>query len=316
MGGRLRRYAVRGALLLAVGLLGLALVREWHDVARSARELGLVTVVLAVAAVTAAVGVSVLAWRALLAGLGAPLPLRAATRIFFVGQLGKYLPGSVWPVLAQMELSRDHGVSRVQAATASLVLLGLAVPSGGLVAAATLPVSSPSALDEYGWVLLVVPVTLVVLHPAVLGALLDRVLALLRRPPLPQRLALPAVATAAGWTIAGYLAYGVGVWLLARDLDAGGGAGRLLLLSLGGYALAWTAGFLVIVVPAGAGVREAVLVLALSPVLSVGAATLLALIARLLATVADLIWAGVGLASRPRPVPPAPDSHKEQALPG
>jgi hypothetical protein len=33
-------------------------------------------------------------------------------RILFLGQLGKYLPGSVWPVLAQMELGKTYRVPR------------------------------------------------------------------------------------------------------------------------------------------------------------------------------------------------------------
>ena len=32
-----------------------------------------------------------------------------AARLFFVTQLGKYLPGAVWPVLAQMRIGREHG---------------------------------------------------------------------------------------------------------------------------------------------------------------------------------------------------------------
>jgi hypothetical protein len=40
-------------------------------------------------------------WQTILADLGSRLRLTVAARIFFVGQLGKYLPGSVWPVVMQ-----------------------------------------------------------------------------------------------------------------------------------------------------------------------------------------------------------------------
>ena len=43
------------------------------------------------------------------ASSGSPLPLAVARRVFLLAQLGKYLPGSVWPVLAQTELGRDLG---------------------------------------------------------------------------------------------------------------------------------------------------------------------------------------------------------------
>ncbi len=45
-----------------------------------------------------------LAWRRVLADLGSPLHLAPAGGVFFVGQLGKYLPGSVWSIVAQAEM--------------------------------------------------------------------------------------------------------------------------------------------------------------------------------------------------------------------
>jgi uncharacterized membrane protein YbhN (UPF0104 family) len=94
-------------------------------------------------------------------------------------------------------------------------------------------------------------------------------------------------------------AYGLHLWLLVRSTDTGGRA-DLLLLSLGAYALAWTAGFLVVVAPAGAGVRELALIAALSPVLDAPAALAVAVLSRVLMTLGDLLWAVAGAALRPR----------------
>jgi uncharacterized membrane protein YbhN (UPF0104 family) len=295
-----RWWLVRGALLLALGLLALALISQWREVRDSFHLLTVGGVIASGIATVLAVGTTVLSWRSLLAGLGARLPLRAAVRIFFVGQIGKYIPGSVWPVLAQMELSRDYGVSRPKAASASLVVLALAVPSGGLAAAVTLPFVSAKALASYWWALAVVPLFAVVLTPPVLSRLLALAFRLLRRPPLDEPLTLRPIMAGAGWLLLSFLWYGLATWLLLRDLDPDVSGARLVLLSVGAYALAWTAGFLVLVLPAGAGVREAVLVLALAPAIASGPATLVALVARLLATVADLVWAAVGVALRGR----------------
>ncbi|WP_372512148.1 lysylphosphatidylglycerol synthase transmembrane domain-containing protein [Frankia umida] len=295
-----RWWVTRGALVVALGLLALALVSQWNDVRESFSLLTVSGVVSSGVLTVLAVGTTVLSWRALLAGLGAKLPLRAAVRIFFVGQIGKYIPGSVWPVLAQMELSRDYGVSRPKAASASLVVLALAVPSGGLAAALTLPFVSADALAQYWWALVAVPVFAVLLCPPVLSRLLERAFRLLRRPGLDVPLTLRPIAAGAGWLLLSFVWYGLATWLLVRDLDPEIGGARLVTLSLGAYALAWTAGFLVLVLPAGAGVREAVLVLALAPAIASGPATLVALVARLLATIADLVWAAVGVALRQR----------------
>ncbi|WP_374121939.1 lysylphosphatidylglycerol synthase transmembrane domain-containing protein [Frankia sp. AiPa1] len=296
----LRWWLTRGALVVALGLLALALADQWKDVRDSFSQLTVGGVGSSGVLTVLAVGTTVLSWRALLAGLGAKLPLRAAVRIFFVGQIGKYIPGSVWPVLAQMELSRDYGISRPKAASASLVVLALAVPSGGLAAAVTLPFVSAHALASYWWALVCVPVFAVLLFPPVLSRLLSLAFRVLRRPGLDTPLTLRPIAAGAGWLLLSFCWYGLATWLLVRDLDPQVGGARLITLSVGAYALAWTAGFLVLVLPAGAGVREAVLVLALAPAIASGPATLVALVARLLATVADLVWAAAGVALRQR----------------
>ncbi|ONH30450.1 hypothetical protein BL253_13965 [Pseudofrankia asymbiotica] len=303
-----RAWLVRVALLVAAGLLVVVLVDRWHEVSASIRELSVVGVVGSGVATVVAVGLTVLSWRAVLAGLGARLPLRAATRIFFVGQVGKYIPGSVWPVLAQMELSRDYGVARPRSAAASLIVLALAVPCGGLAAAVTLPFVSQDALTSYWWAFAAAAAFMLLLWPSVLRRLLALAFRLLRRPAMTEPIPGRAVLAGAGWLLVSFGCYGAATFLLARDLGASIDGPRLLVLAVGGYALAWTAGFLVLIVPAGGGVREAVLVLVLSPALARDPALVLALVSRLLATVADLVWAGVGVALRPRTAPqPPPD---------
>ena len=80
-------------------------------------------------------------WQRLLAGLGSPLPTTAAARVLFIGQLGKYLPGSVWPVLAQMELGTVYRVPRHRSASASVLAMLASLLTALLVAAVTLPLT-------------------------------------------------------------------------------------------------------------------------------------------------------------------------------
>ena len=108
----------------------------------------------------------------------------------------------------------------------------------------------------------------------------------MRRPPLPQPIAGRAVLRVAGWSAGSHLLLGLQAWFLALDLGAAGPA--VLPLAVGGFALASVAGLLALPVPAGAVVREAAIVVALSPVLPRGSALLLALLSRVLLTVGDL----------------------------
>ena len=300
-----RRAAVRLAVLLVLLLaLAVALRHRWAEVRPLLGQLSLPATGLATACVLAGVFSSYLAWRAILADLGSPLPLTAGMRVFFLGQLGKYLPGSIWPVAAQMELGRDYQVPRRASGAAVVVTMLLLLGTGLLLAVLALPLSGPAVSGRYWWVLLALPVALVALYPRVLNRLLDRALRLARREPMPTPLSPGGILRAAGWATAMWGLYGAHVWVLAHDL--GVSAAGLPLRAAGAFAAAWCIGFLLVVAPAGAGVREPALVLLLAPAVPATRALVIALVSRLLFTVGDLGWGGVALLARRRPPLPAP----------
>ena len=283
--------------LLALTLLALAIARQWDAVVDALGRMGPGWFALSLLAALVGLGFTSLAWRTLLADLGSPLPLGPATRVFFLAQVGKYVPGAVWPFVAQMELGKSLGVPRPRSAVAGLLFVGLHCATGLLVASATLPFASPEAAERYWWVLAMTPVLLVGLHPRVLSPLLDRAFWLLRRPPLDRRLTVANTVRACGFLLVTWLFYGLSLLALAGPLGLSG-AGALF-LATGAYALAWSAGVMVLgLVPAGIGVREVVLGAVLLPVLPAGATTAVVAASRVVQTLGDALWAvvaGVGL---------------------
>ena len=289
------------AVLLLAGLT-YAVVSQRDALREGLSRMSFATLVGALVALLVGLVLSMLSWRAVLTEVGSPLPVPVAARIFFVGQLGKYLPGSVWPLLTQMALGKAAGVPRTRMGAAGLVALGLSVVTGSVAGVLCLPAVGGGVYLAATVVLVVVG--LVSLHPAVLNTVLSTGLRLARREPLESPLRLRGIAVSSGYLLACWLAFGVQAWLLVRAV--GGHDAVALPLSVGAFALASTLGLLFIVAPAGAGVREAVLVLGLSPVLSAGEATTVALVSRLLVTVADTLVAGGALlvARRSGAVPP------------
>lgn len=288
--------------LLRAGLAGLVLVflatavfRQRRELASQLDKVSPAVVLAALGCVLAGLYASMLSWRAILADLGSSLPLRAAVRVFFLGQLGKYVPGSLWQVIAQMELGRDYAVSRARTATAGALVLVVGLTSGLVVATALSPLSGLHGRGRLVFFLL--PVLLAFLHPRLLNATLDRGLAVLRQPALERQLSWSGLLRGLGWFLVSWVCFGVQVWVLARGMGTGGV--ELLLLATGAFAVAWVFGFLVLFAPAGAGAREAALVLALSPALSRASGTLVALISRLVLTVGDVLWGLLAAALHP-----------------
>ena len=278
--------------------LGLAVANRWDEVRPQLGQVSPAAVAGAFAYCLLGLLASMLAWRALLADLGSPLPVRAATRVLFLGQLAKYLPGSiVWAVIAQTELAHDHGVPRKRGASAGIVLNLVTLGVGLLVALLALPeLLSDDAPHWLHWSPLLVPIGLACLTPPVLTWTCGLVFRVLRRPPLDARFSWSGVGIAVLALLGTWLAYGLQITLLGWSLGAD--PAGLLLPATGAFAAAWCAGFLVVVVPTGAGTREAVLTLALASLLPGGSAAALtiAVLSRLLLTLADVAAALIGVA--------------------
>ncbi|MCW2722606.1 lysylphosphatidylglycerol synthase transmembrane domain-containing protein [Pseudonocardia sp.] len=292
------RTAVRVLVVAAfAGAVVWVLASRWQEVQPLLGRLSAGSVLGALAAVLAGIFGTFLCWRALLADLGSPLPVPGAMRVFFVGQLGKYLPGSLWPVLAQMELGRDYKVPPRASGAAVAVFLVVIVGTGLVIAVPSLPLLADGAVATYWWTLIALPVAIVVAAPPVLNRLIGTALRLARRPALPQPLTLGGIARAAGWALLSWIAYGVHVWVLALQLGATP-TPWLLLVATGAFAAAWAIGFLVVVAPAGAGVRDAALILLLAGVLSAPQATVIAVLSRLMFTVGDVAWCLPALVAR------------------
>jgi uncharacterized membrane protein YbhN (UPF0104 family) len=294
-----------GLLVLAGGLAVYGLASQWAQVQAALAKLDGYDVAGAALCAIAGLGCMMLAWRALLADLGSPLPLPATIRVMFVGQLGKYVPGAVWAVAAQVELARDYAVPRRRSATASLVGMAVTLVVGLVAAAVTLPLTSAHAVRQYWWVLAIAPLVAICLHPGIVKFGLDLALRVLRRPTLEGSVSGGGMTRALGWTTLGWLCYGAHAWFLISVFA--GKAPHVFALSLGAYALAWAVGFLIVFFPGGIGPRELALVAVLAPVMPSASALVVALASRVVMTAGDLVWAGVGLAiGRTSPGKPAP----------
>lgn len=282
-------------LLVAVAFAVLALASQWDEAGERIGDLSVARVGLAALCTVGSLVASFLAWRETLAGLGDRLPVATAARIFFLGQLAKYVPGSIWAIVGQMELARVHGVRRERTATAGIVVLVISLAMGLTLGLLAVPALLDADSELYASsVLLLIPLA-VVLHPKVLTWLVQRGLRLLKRPPLESALSLTTIWRVAVFSILSNGLLGLQIWQLA--VDVGGEGWALLALAVGGYGLAASVSLVVIPLPAGAGLREAILVLLLAPEIGAASATLVAILARLLLTVADVAAAGLAAAA-------------------
>jgi glycosyltransferase 2 family protein len=294
-GPRRRLLRLLLATLIVLGCVYL-LSREGDNLVTAVRRLSAGRMALSgVAAIAGTVCIELL-WFALLTGFGVRAGRRDAAEVFFVSQLGKYIPGSVWPVLAQVQLGARWGAPRRVMLGANILLLVVVTTTGIVVGGLLLPWSSPDGLRRYWWLLALLPPLLVLLHPRAVMATINRLLEWAGREPLDARLSNSGMARALLWGVVAWMLLGSHLLIL---MTAYGPIGPLEAVAVvGGMGLAWAAGLAFIPAPAGAGVREAVLVLTLGPFVGAAAALAVALASRVLLLIADVALAGISVGLR------------------
>lgn len=306
-----RRTVLSAVQLLALAGAALYLWRAgrdgWSDVARFARAPEPAQLLAASLLTVGTYGFLVATWVTSLAWWGQRLAYGDAARIWFLTNLSRFVPGAIWQFAGMSAMAMAHGVSAVAATGAVLlqqvVLLGTGVVltlafAPRLLLPASLAVSPVTAALAAVAGAAALTALLPLMMP-VLGRFTTRVF---RRPlpwPAPRAGAFAAYVVA---LLAPWLAYGVAFWLFGRAFLGESAPG--LMLAVSAFISSYVAGILVVIAPAGLGVREAALVAALSPSLGGERALFLALASRLWLVLLEIISALI-VTSLPRPPRPA-----------
>ena len=284
------RIVVAVAVVVAL-VWGVA--RNWTEISQDLQRVSIGALLLSFVPAALGTWLTMVGWRVILADLGSPLHLAPAGGVFFVGQLGKYLPGSVWTVLVQADMASHLHVPRRRTGVTGLVTIGLSVLTGLLVGLPALPLLLQRSAGSSGWLLLAVPLFVVLVWPALLNRLIAWGLRVLRREPLEETLSARAILTTVGLYALAWVLFGVHILVLA--LAVGGGTG-VTLASLTGYALAGSLGMLTVILPAGLGARDGILAIVLASAMPLSAGTAVALVSRFVVTLVDVLAAAAGWA--------------------
>ena len=283
------RYVLLAAV---IGFAIFYLVTQWADVSEALALVSWLSLAVSLVFVLLGLAAGTMSWIAVLNGIGPRVPILRGAQVMLVGQLGKYVPGSVWSYVMQMELGRQYGILRARVLISGLYAAGIGVVSSLILGALALPVVL-AGHEALAWLFLLLPIGLVCLHPRVMTWLASLVLRIFRRPPLDHQVRFVTVLQAVGWSLLSYVLYGAHLWFLANSL-ADPDFTTFVLLT-GAIALGFTAGLFAFVLPSGVGVREAILIGVMGLVLTVGQATAISLVSRLMFTVADLASAGIAV---------------------
>ncbi len=184
-------------------------------------------------------------------------PRPVAVSIWARSLLARYIPGNVMMVVGRAVMGASWGVPKktTVAATVYEQLIGLGLGAGASVA--YLGLYGSAGNQKLMWLLVVIPIGLVGLHPRIFGPLTARLLRLIGRPPLDQMYNGRQIMALLGGYSAGAVLICLGVWGLVRSA-AGPAIGGPLEISLA-FLLAFAVSTVAFIFPSGLGVRDGLL---------------------------------------------------------
>ena len=244
-------------------------------------------------------------WKVLIGRMGHGISLAKSYKIFYLSNLGRYVPGKIWQLAGILYLAKKEDIPP-EDATASFILIQLfAVPASFLVfilASQWEPrvlVDQVALFGDYSayvmTAFMLALAAVIILFPGKIIATGNLLLRKLRRPEVtfdPDKKV--ALAVFLGYSVA-WIGYGVAFWLFVRavvpDTDLG------LVAAVGIFNAAYQIGYLALFAPGGFGPRELVLQVLLVPFVG-PIAPALAVLARLWAIALEGIAAVAALLIR------------------
>ena len=282
------RLASIGGIL--IGIAGIAfvvrtIVSKQDEVSDAFTHLDGITLIASVVLGLCAMTLIGYQWTRMLVVRGHHAPPRSAMAWYFAGQLGKYVPGGIWPIVGRAELATRGGIPRSDAYAAT----GLSMVTTYLAAALTICIGSilswsyPLAgfLGFAGLALGLVAFSNQQLRAkilALLGRVSPRSFALTE----PRRLVVLTITHLPAWIL-----MSLSTSVTASAFGADIGVTHMLFIT----SASWLAGFVVVGVPGGIGVRESVFTALAGSALTPGVAVSLALASRVVFIAVDVIGA-------------------------
>ncbi len=229
------------------------------------------------------------AWKYILNNLGEKIFFRRAAGIIAISQLGKYLPGKIWFAVGRIYLAKVGGICGSKTLVSLLLETGmLFISSLILFLISAIGITNLAIPHLLILSAIITIIGLVGLYPTIFSKILNFFLSLFRRKKIEiyfpyGRILLLLIIYGIAW-----LLYGLGFYLLINSFYPVAFSSLLYLTAV--YAISWNIGFIILISPAGLGVREGVLSSLLQSQFPQPITIIIAFLSRIWITIGELIF--------------------------
>jgi uncharacterized membrane protein YbhN (UPF0104 family) len=232
-------------------------------------------------------------WERMLRHTGSSVSYFKLFKVWFITNLGKYLPGKVWQFLGMIYMLEKEGVPKKNSFSTGVLAQAFSVISGLFISVLFLGADiyshffSPNRGLMLAGVILGLAILVLLCYPKVLEKIVNLGLRILKKEKISLDISgkdviIYLLSYSLSWLLFG-LAFLIFVKAMAQA------SFNMYPTLTGAFAFSLNIGFLALFAPGGIGVREGVLVFLLSSFFSLPVSTLISLLSRLWITVGELL---------------------------
>ena len=282
--------SLSSVLGIVIGIAGVAfvartLISKWDEVSDAFSQVDAINLVLSLLLGLAAMTSIGWIWVTMIVARSHNVRHRNAMAWYFTGQLGKYVPGGIWPIVGRAELAVRNGIPRLDAYAST----GLSLVTTYAAAVVTIGIGA-AATTGHRLIAVLIAVSLVLAfaafsQPSLRAAIIrvaTRVSPSASSLTDPKRLARLTVVHIPAWIL-----MSLSTSVTATAFGAKISIADMLFITT----TSWLAGFVVVGVPGGIGVREAVFTSLAGGIIGTPMAVSLALMSRVVFIAVDLTGA-------------------------
>lgn len=232
-------------------------------------------------------------WSQIVTFFGKEIRIKKAFRVAYLAQLGRYLPGRVWQLFGMIYLAGKEGIKKEEATLSFILSQTFATPPGLLIVMLYLfVIRTPVQYQRYaafGWVAGVIFLAFLVVffRADLLKKIINWVIRLIRQPEVDFTIKKGVGLRILLFYFLTWNLYGIAFYLFLRSILPGYDLN--LMEIVGAWTLGYLIGYWTIILPAGIGAREAVLILLLSPIIGADRAGIAVMGARAWSIVGEVI---------------------------
>lgn len=289
-----------GVVLVIFYFLLKSLVSNWNQIKEYSWDFHYPLLLLSFVLVGLTYSVLAKIWKEILKQSGYVLSYSKMFKIWFISNLGRYIPGKVWQFLGMLYLLEKEDVPKSKSFSVAILAQSLSSMAGILIMLGFLKYDFYQRLFSQSlWFLFVLiafiaGAIMLILYPALLQKVVNLGLGLFKKEKIilkykRKNLLFYLLSYAGCWLLFGFCFLIFIKSIIPAPFNIYFGV-------TGAFAGSVTIGFLAFFTPGGLGVREGILVALLSSYFPLPVATLIALLSRLWMTLAELLLFFIALA--------------------